>query len=234
VSLSSLTVVVPAFNEALAIRETLERILADLPPAVRDFELLVVDDGSADATPELVRALAAREPRVRLEAHPRNAGKGRALRTGFAAARCDWVLFLDADQQVRIEGLRRVAERERVADAVIGYRADRRDTPRRRAITALFRLLVRVTLGIRARDVNCPFKLCRRELIQSLPLRSDGFLVDAEILHLLARRGVSVEEIPVEWHPRRHGKSTLRWTHLVQLARELVALISVRRGEGGP
>jgi glycosyltransferase involved in cell wall biosynthesis len=227
--LSSLTIVVPAYDEALAIGETLEVILGGLPPSIAACEVLVVDDGSRDGTAEVVRGMALGDERIRCVSHGRNGGKGRALRTGFTEARKDWVLFLDADQQVQTDGLLRVAGLAEDVEAVVGYRVKRHDTPKRRLITALFGVLVGATLGVRARDVNCPFKLFRRDLIQSLNLRSNGFLIDAEILYRLSRREIAVEEVPVAWHPRRHGRSTIRWRHLVQLVRELATLL-VERG----
>jgi glycosyltransferase involved in cell wall biosynthesis len=226
--LRSVSIVVPAFNEALAIGKTLEEILEGVPPWLEEFELLVVDDGSRDGTGQAVREAAATDSRIRCLEHALNRGKGRALRTGSAAARCDWILFLDADQQVGMEELRQLGAGAGQAEAVVGYRVGRRSRWRRRLITALYRAVARVTLGIRVRDVGCPFKLFRRELIQSLALRSDGFFIDAEILHRLSAAGVHVQEVPVVWHPRRQGESTIRWRHLAQIGHELGAILIER------
>lgn len=220
----SVSIVIPAYNEAAALAETLPSVLARVPPAISDCEVLVVDDGSADGTAEVVRRAAARDPRVVLLSHDRNRGKGHALRTGLARARCDWVLFLDADHQARIDDLAPLATGPEPADAVIGYRTGRHDGVDRTLISLVFRAATRGLLGLTVRDVNCPFKLFRRPILQALPLASDGFLIDAEILHRLRARGVAVAEVPVRWHPRHEGTSTIRRRHLPELVRELVRL----------
>ncbi len=230
-----LTVVIPAFREARAIRETLERVVRDLPPALAGWEVVVVDDGSDDGTAEAVLAAAAAEPRIRCVRHDRNAGKGKAFRTGVAEARYARVLLLDADGQVGAEALRGI---EGADGVVVGHRLGRRDGPIRTLVTLAYRVAARALLGIRVRDVNCPFKLLPRELVRGLPLRADGFLLDAELLYRVARRGIAVREVGVACRPRAHGRSTVRFRHLPQLVRELVILLRERDpaavAPGGP
>ncbi len=219
-----LSVVIPAFNEAAALRETLAAVVHGLPTALDDAEVVVIDDGSTDSTAEVVREAARRDRRVRSVAYPHNAGKGRALRIGLSSARHEWVLLLDADHQVRIDELAPLMGRPVPADAVIGYRTGRRDGPARGLMSLAYRSLVRWALAPEARDVGCPFKLIRRDVVRALPLTSEGFLIDAEIVHRLRNRAVRTLEIPVAWHARARGRSTIRGRHVLELLRELAAL----------
>ena len=170
-----------------------------------------------------------------LLSHAHNRGKGAALRTGFARARGEWVLLLDADHQIRVDELEAIVGRAVASDAIVGYRTGRREGLRRGAITVLFRWLVRFTLGVTVRDVNCPFKLLRRDALQALPLTADGFMIDAEVLHRLRGRGATGEEIAVAWHPRVQGESTIRGRHFPELVRELVRIARrrTRKEPGG-
>jgi glycosyltransferase involved in cell wall biosynthesis len=225
----SVSIVIPAHDEAPALRETLPCVLRGLPPGLAECEVLVVDDGSSDGTAALVADAAAADARVTALSHARNRGKGAALRTGFARARCEWVLLLDADHQVRVDELAPIVGWAGASDAVLGYRTGRREGLRRRVVTVLFRWVVRLALGVKVRDVNCPFKLLRREALQALPLTADGFMIDAEILHRLGGRGATFEEVAVAWHPRVQGESTLRSRHFPELVRELVRIARPRR-----
>lgn len=232
--LAGLSVVVPAFNEAAGIAAAVRAIAAGMPASIPEWEIVVVDDGSADGTGEVVRSMAARDPRIRWVAHSRNAGKGRALRTGIAESRLPWVLLLDADQQVMIEELEGIVANPRERDAVVGYRVGRRETTVRRLVTIVYGLLVRVLLGVKARDVNCPFKLLRREAGLGLLQRCDGFAVDAELLFRLTQRKVQVDELGVRWCPREHGKSSIGLRHVPDVLRELGWLFLQRlKGHAG-
>src|SRR6185436_12663028 len=122
-------------------------------------EVVVVDDGSTDATAALVSALAAGDPRVRLIRHGRRCGYGAALRTGFAAARFDWVVVWDADGQFDLCDLDRLAAHADTADVIVGRRARRSDPQGRVVLGALWSALVRGVLAVRVRDIDCGFKL---------------------------------------------------------------------------
>jgi glycosyltransferase involved in cell wall biosynthesis len=142
---------------------------------------------------------------VRVVHHPRNRGYGAALRSGFAAARGDLLLFMDADRQFDIREVAKLAPRAGEYDIVAGYRSKRNDPLPRVALGAMFNVLVRVLFGARVRDIDCGFKLFRADLPPVLDLRAPGALLNAEILALARRRGATLVEVGVTHRPRPAG-----------------------------
>jgi glycosyltransferase involved in cell wall biosynthesis len=203
-AVASLSAVLPAYNEAVAITETLAGLRAVLARLGVPFEIVVVDDGSADET----GALAARTPAVRVIRHTRNLGYGAALRSGFAAARHDWVFLMDADGQFDPEELPRFIEAAGHADFVVGFRDARADPGHRALFAGIWAALMAVLLGVRVRDVDCAFKLMRRSYLTAIPLEAGGAFLSAELLAKAARAGARILELPVRHLPRRGGRST--------------------------
>ncbi len=204
-----LSVVIPAYNEADRLPATLERVASYLRAEVGAFEIVVVDDGSQDATAESARACLAEEPGGRVLSLPENRGKGAACRRGVLAARGDRILICDADLSTPIEEERRLrAPLAAGADVVIGSRAHpeaRIEVRQARLREAAGRGLNRIMrwLGLtQFRDTQCGFKLFRREAAHALfaESRIDGFLFDVEVLMLAKRRDLEIVEVPVEWH----------------------------------
>jgi glycosyltransferase involved in cell wall biosynthesis len=201
----SLSLVLPAFNEAANLPEGLAA--AQVALAGLDWEVVVVDDGSADGTAEVVAAVAAAEPRVRLVRHPRNRGYGAALRSGFQAATRPWVMFTDADLQFDLREVHRLLDAAERYDIVAGYRADRQDPLNRRVNAWAWGQLVNASFDLDVRDVNCAFKLFRREVLE-LPLRSDGAFVNTELLARARAAGYRIRQVPVSHFPRQRGVQT--------------------------
>lgn len=205
VSPPRLTVVIPAYDEALRLGSTLERVLGYLDRRGEPFELLVVDDGSRDETAAVARAF---EPRgAVLLRQPSNAGKGKAVRVGLLASRGDRILITDADLSTPIEELDRLLPVLERADLVLGSRAvdgarlELRQPFYRELAGKGFNLLVRLS-GVRGiRDTQCGFKLFDGPLARSLAreLTVDRFAWDVELVWLAQRRGLRVVEIGVEW-----------------------------------
>ena len=155
----------PAHNEEANLRGLVEEALATLPSLAETFEVVIVDDGSRDATPRIADELAAADPRVRAVHHPRNLGYGAALRTGFGAARHDLIAFTDGDRQFRVADIGRLTARHAQggADAVVGFRIKRADPLIRTLYAKAYRLANRIFFGLRVTDVDCACKLLRRE-----------------------------------------------------------------------
>ena len=203
----------PAFNEEENVEETVRRALADVGPLVGgSIEVLIVDDGSSDRTPELADALAAADDRVRVHHQP-NRGYGGALRAGFANATGDLIGFSDGDLQFDLGEMSRLLERldepgGRRVDAVIGYRIKRRDPPHRMFIAKTYNAIVSIVFGLRVRDIDCAMKLFRREVFDGLSLDTDSPFLSAELLVKLKARGERMAQVGVNHYPRAAGTNT--------------------------
>ena len=231
----TLAVIIPAYNEEARIARTLEE-LSNRGADLDITELLVVDDGSADRTAELVREVAARTstPWVRLIQHDQNRGKGAALRTGLLAAEADLVGYLDADLSVppaSFEGARRLIEGG--ADVVVGARVSTQGEALRRGQPLLRRILGQMfvatqhrIVGLPQRDTQCPFKVLTRDSARAVAGQCsvDGWAFDVELLLVAQRQGRRIEELTVEWRhvdgSRLHSDPMTAWRTL----RELLAI----------
>ncbi len=206
--LEGISAVLPAYNEEAALPQTIAGLRAVLERTGRPFEIVVVDDGSADGTGALADALARRDSAVRAVHHPRNLGYGAALRSGFAAARREWIFLMDADGQFDPQELPGFLEAARAADFVVGYRPARADPGHRMLFAKIWAGLMSLALGIRVRDVDCAFKLMRRHYIAAMPLEAGGAFLSAELLARARRMGARIVERPVRHLPRRAGRQT--------------------------
>ena len=207
-----LTFFFPAFNEEENVAETVRRALAEIGPLVGgSLEVLVVDDGSTDRTPEIADELAAADPRVRVH-HQANRGYGGALRAGFANAAGELIGFSDGDLQFDLAEMGRLLARledpDRPVDAVIGYRLRRRDPPHRIFIAKTYNAIVSVAFGLRVRDIDCAMKLFRRGVFDGLPLTTDSPFLSAELLIKLRARGERISQLGVNHFPRAAGTNT--------------------------
>jgi glycosyltransferase involved in cell wall biosynthesis len=207
-----LTFFFPAYNEEENVAETVRRALTDVGPLVDgSIEVLIIDDGSTDRTPELADALAAADPRVRVH-HQANRGYGGALRAGFENARGGLIGFSDGDLQFDLRDMSRLLERlddpGHPLDAVIGYRVKRRDPPHRIFIAKTYNAIVSVLFGLRVRDIDCAMKLFRREVFTGLPLTTDSPFLSAELLIKLRARGERMAQVGVNHYPRAAGTNS--------------------------
>jgi glycosyltransferase involved in cell wall biosynthesis len=202
----------PAHNEADNLEGLVQEALETLPALAERFEIIVVDDGSRDATPAIADRLAADHADVvRVVHHRVNLGYGAALRSGFRAARYELVAFTDGDRQFRVVDLGRLTARLAAPDhpdVVVGYRIARADPPIRTAYARIYRLANRVWFGLRVRDVDCACKLFRRPALEGIRVESGGAFFSAELLIKLRATGRSVVEVGVPHHPRTAGSPT--------------------------
>lgn len=202
-----LSVVVPAYNEALRIGPSLDRMLTWLGDNVPDFEILVVDDGSTDATTEVVARRMLHSHRVRILRNPVNSGKGWSVRRGMLEAEGDHVLMTDADLSTPIEELEKLAPHVSRHDIVIGSRAVsgarilRHQPLYREWMGKVFNRMVQVVVLPGISDTQCGFKLFRRDVAQAVFPRvtTPGFSFDVEALYVARRLGYRIAEVPVVW-----------------------------------
>lgn len=207
-ALTGLTVVLPCFNEADNVADAIRAAARAARRCAASYEVVVVDDGSSDETAAITGQLAVHDPNVRLVVHPQNLGYGAALRSGIEAARMDWVLLTDSDLQFDLGELEGFLPAARNADLVAGWRIARQDPAHRRANAAAWNRLVRHTVGMPLRDVDCAFKLIRREMLDGIELVSSGAMLSTELVMRLKARGARIEEIGVHHRPRVAGQQT--------------------------
>lgn len=220
-----LSIILPAYNEAENVETAVERSLAALDDlgkqAGRDRrrgdlghqngEVIVVDDGSTDGTVEVVRRLVdGHHPRVRLLRHPRNLGYGAALRTGFEHSGGELVFYTDADNQFDPGELAWFLPFIEQNDVVVGFRVYRYDTVKRSLLSWLYNQLVRVLFRVRVRDVDCSFKLFRREVLEKITIECDDFFVDTELVAKARKWNFRIAEKGVRHFPRSGGETTVR------------------------
>jgi glycosyltransferase involved in cell wall biosynthesis len=198
----------PAFNEEAVIGEVVDSARAILSVYFVDFEILVVDDGSADRTADIVLEHARADGRVRLLSHSRNRGYGFAVTTGLRESRGDLVMFMDSDGQFDLLEVANLLAHIRECDWVVGYRKRRAESALRRFNAWCWSNLVALVLNVSIRDLDCAFKLFRRNVIDTLDLSSTGACVNAEILAQCVRNAFRFREIPVSHFPRLRGKQT--------------------------
>jgi glycosyltransferase involved in cell wall biosynthesis len=202
-----LSVIMPAFNEAAGIAESVAEAHEALVGLGYEFELIIVDDGSTDNTWARVADFSAFWPRVRLLTHSSNRGYGAALRTGFEAAEHELVAFTDADGQFFLEDLEDLVTLACECPVVVGRRLDRKDPWRRRFLSWGYNVLARVILGTGVHDCDCALKVFQRDALQYLLPESAGFFVNSEMLCRARQLGFAIAEVGVRHRPRRKGVS---------------------------
>jgi glycosyltransferase involved in cell wall biosynthesis len=202
----------PAHNEEPNLRGLVDEALKMLPTLADAFEIVIVDDGSRDATAAIADELAAaHDGIVRAVHHPTNLGYGAALLSGFRASRYELVAFTDGDRQFRVADLARLTERlaePDQPDAVVGYRIKRADPLIRTIYARVYRFANRVWFGLKIRDVDCACKVFRRESLDGIAVESGGAFFSAELLIKLRASGRNIVEVGVPHHPRTAGSPT--------------------------
>jgi glycosyltransferase involved in cell wall biosynthesis len=203
-----LSIILPAHNEAQVIAKTVGDVVTTLRQWVADFDVIVVNDGSVDQTGSILADLARKESRLHVVTHEVNQGYGAALVSGFQAVDKELAFFMDSDGQFDINDIQRFFPYVDQYDAVLGYRIDRQDTWMRSLNAWGWKMLVRMMLGVKVRDVDCAFKLYRRTFLEQNQLETRGAMINAEMLYKLKRGGYTFKEVGVQHLPRLSGKAT--------------------------
>jgi glycosyltransferase involved in cell wall biosynthesis len=221
----SISVVLPAYDEEENIARQV-RTVAEVLDELKfdDYEILVVDDGSRDRTAAIVQELGGELPKLKLLRHEKNRGYAQALRTGFTTAQMPFVFYTDADNQFDVHELKNLLPAIDDYDIVSGFRIYRFDPLTRLILSWGYNLLVRILFRIRIRDVDCAFKLFRREIFDRIQIESKKFFVDTEILAKASKLNLRMTEIGVRHYPREAGESTVRPSHVLHTLREIVEM----------
>jgi len=204
----SISVFFPCYNEQENIGRTVEKALEVLERLNADFEVIIVDDGSSDGTGQIADEIAGRDGRVKVVHHEGNLGYGAALQSGFKAATKELVFYTDGDGQFDINEMPSLLALMERYDIVSCYRLNRRDPLIRKINGWCWTRLVCLTFGLKIRDIDCAFKLYKREIFDKIELLSTGALINAEILARAVRKGYRITQKGVHHYPRTTGKQT--------------------------
>jgi glycosyltransferase involved in cell wall biosynthesis len=207
--IQSLSVFFPAYNDALSLPALIDRTFRLLPECAEDYEVIVVNDGSHDNTGEVLEELRQKHrPHMRVITHEQNRGYGGALRSGFAASGKEWLFYTDGDGQYDVDELPRLLELAGPDTGLVnGYKLERRDPAHRIWIGNVYNLCARLLFRIRIRDIDCDYRLIRRELLERIQLTSTSGTICVELVRKLELSGCGVVEIGVHHYERKYGRS---------------------------
>lgn len=224
---ASLTIFFPAYNDALSAPDLAAKAMTVLTQYVEDFEIIAVNDGSQDNTGAVLERLRQQyAPYFRVITHEENRGYGGALRSGFAAATKELVFYTDGDGQYDVSELPKLlALTTPKVGLVNGFKLERNDPWHRVWIGRLYNAVARFLFRIRIRDVDCDFRLIRRDILQRAQLTSTSGTICVELVRKLELSGCEVREVGVHHYPRLHGQSQFfRVRSLLQTLQQLIWL----------
>jgi len=223
---AGLSVFFPAYNDSGTIASMVIRTVKTASELTQDFEIIVVDDGSADGTAEIADELARTYPQVRAVHHPINRDYGAALQTGFRSATKEFIFYTDGDAQydpAELKSLWRHMTPE--ADLVNGYKISRADPLHRILIGRVYHHIVSLLFGLRLRDVDCDFRLMRRTILERIDLEKTSGIICVEMMKKIQDAGFRVVEVPVHHYHRAFGKSEFfNFRRLLRTGRDLLLL----------
>jgi glycosyltransferase involved in cell wall biosynthesis len=206
--LSELSAFMPAYNEEPNIGWVTEDVLTKLRMVTDKLELIIVNDGSADKTGEIIDRLQQKYPEVVAKHHPQNRGYGAALKTGFSSCSKKYIFYTDGDGQFDSGEISKLIPLLEKGDVVSAYRVDRKD-PWNRILNAwIYNTFLLIFFRLNVKDVDCAFKLYKAEFFDKVQLKSDGALIDAEVLIKLKKQGAKIVQCGVHHYPRLVGEQT--------------------------
>jgi glycosyltransferase involved in cell wall biosynthesis len=203
-----ISVFFPCYNEGNNIGKLLTNSLKFLPTISYEYEVIVVDDGSSDSTLKIAQKFSRENPHVKTVHHENNKGYGAALRSGFEKCSNDYIFFTDGDNQFDITEMTKLLPYIKDYDIVTGFRLKRKDNFIRKINEFSFNRLVRLLFGLKIRDLNCAFKIYKKEVIKSLKLRSSLAFINSEILIRAKKKGFTIKEVGITHYPRKWGAQT--------------------------
>ena len=226
--LEGLSFFFPALNEEDNVAPIVDEALSVLPRFAADLEITIVDDGSSDRTGTIADDLARKDRRVRVIHHGTRRGYGGAVRSGLRSATKNWIFFTDGDRQFALEDLGLLIAASEGVDAVVGFRMKRADPVRRLFVAWVYNRLIRLLFGGGWRDVDCAFKLFRRDVFERVPLErvhSEGAFFSPELLITLRRAGIRVRQVGVRHFPRTaHEPKGASPRVIIRAIRDLIRL----------
>ena len=223
--LPGISVFLPAHNEEGNIERVVEGFKTELPKLTDDYEIIVVDDGSSDQTGEIADRMASADHHIRVVHHSENRGYGAAVVSGINAANKPYVMLTDGDGQFDPADCALLATTLTDYDVVVGSRIKRADPTMRRLNGKAWSVLMRLLFGLRITDLDCGFKMFRREMLSNLELEAEGAMISAELMAKLVGRGARIAEVGVHHLPRIAGEQSGNSLAVIARAfKELVGL----------
>lgn len=231
--LDGISVFLPSHNEEGNVERVVRGFLTELPKIARDYEVIVVDDGSADKTGEIADRLASENTHVKVVHHEVNRGYGGAVISGIRAASMPYVLLADGDGQFDPREVEKLAAFMPEYDVVVGRRVRRADHLGRRINGQAWTMLVRILFGISITDIDCGFKLFKRQFLDGIELKAKGAMISTELMARMAGKGAKIREVEVTHLPRLAGEQSGANLKVIARAfKELFALYSDLKAEG--
>lgn len=222
--LSSVTAFFPCYNDAGTIPTMIIRVLQTLQEVTDDYEIIVINDGSADDSARVLDEMARHYDRLRVIHRSQPSGYGGVLRAGFAAAEKDWIFYTDGDAQYDARELSLLARAVRDGvDMVNGYKIKRRDPFHRVVIGLAYQYFVKAIFGLTIRDVDCDFRLMRRVIFDKVRLESTTGTITFELVKKIQDAGFKIVEVPVHHWYRQYGGS--QFFNFARVARTLLAMV---------
>ena len=237
---SGISITLPALNEAQNIRIFSEEIVRYFEDKNIPCEIIIINDGSSDETGTIADTLAYEYENISVIHHLYNKGYGKSLKDGFRAGKYEYLFFTDADRQFRIDSLDKFLPfmEDGKVDMIIGYRIDRKDSPLRKLASSCFNGMVRVLFSLDYQDMDCAFKLFKREAFKCLEVKSDDFLFNAELLAKAKVKKLKIVQLGVDHYPRHGGESTISYKHIFLTLKKFFFLYrelkDFRRKESSP
>lgn len=236
--LPSLSVFFPAYNDGGTIASMVITARTAARQITDDFELIVIDDGSRDYTPDILNELVGLVPELRVIRHQLNQGYGSALKDGFAAAKKQWVFYTDGDAQYNpMEMIQLAAAVQPNTQLVNGYKITRKDPLIRIILGSLYNRFVKIAFNLHLRDIDCDFRLIKSSVFDSVHLDSNTGVICVEMIKKFQDVGIVYAEVPVHHYHRQYGTSQFfTWRKLLRVARQLLRLwwrLTIHKGNPG-
>jgi len=222
----SVSIILPALNEEDNLKALVNEIIDYFNTKHIGCAVIVVNDGSTDKTGEIADKLSITYKNVSVIHHPENKGYGKSLKDGFQAGKHEYLFFTDADRQFKINSMDKFLPfmKEGEVDMAIGYRIDRKDSSLRKFLAWCFNRTISILFSFNYKDIDCAFKLFKKEALDSLEIKSDDFLINTEILAKAKLKGLKVVQIGVEHYPRLEGESTVSCQSILSTLKRIISL----------
>ena len=221
--INSISIILPALNEEENIGAAIQDIQSYFLSRKEMYEIIVINDGSTDSTGEIAEGLAKENGSIRVVHHPTNKGYGSALKRGFDISKYKYVFFTDSDRQFDVKGLDILLPliKTDAVEIIIGYRLKRKDPFIRRFLSWGYNSLVGYLFDLNVKDIDCAFKIFRKDIFSKIKIESKNFFVNTEILAKARYYGFNVLEVGVPHFPRMAGKTTVTLKHIPMTLIEL-------------